>query len=110
MLTTVPVGEFGAALFRERINLFRHLEVQIGQSPLAVGGKAQTHLIPADVDVRVVLLLVGNFSHGIDEIDGLHEVVELEGSLDRLFVGVPFGDAFHQCFDFRLRNKSSHNP
>ncbi len=70
----------------------RNLEVGLGQAAEVLGGQGQRHHGEADVDVRVVVGVLGDLGHAVDEIDGFHELVELEGPGEGVAVHLPFGD------------------
>jgi hypothetical protein len=89
----------GGLLVHERVDLFREFEVEIGEATLAVRGKAQAHLAVADVDLGMMLVLLGDLGDAVHELDRLREVVELERALDVFLFEVPFREFFHPVFD-----------
>ena len=46
-------------LLRKRVDSFRQSEIELGEPALAVGGKNQAHLVIANVDIGMVLLILG---------------------------------------------------
>src|SRR5688500_13639766 len=70
----------GAALplLVESLDLRGHDEVAFGQAVDLVGPEQYLHLTPANVQVRVVPLLLGDQRQRVDEINRLDEVFELE--------------------------------
>src|SRR4051794_10988321 len=66
-----------AKLFGERVDSLRQREIELGDSAFAVRGKDQAHLVVADIDVGMMLLLFGDFSDRVNKIDRVGEIVEL---------------------------------
>src|SRR3954452_13665835 len=75
-----------ADLFRERVDALGETKVQISETALTVRAEDQAHFVVADIDVRVVLLVLRYFSDAVNEIDRFGEVVELERSFDVLLL------------------------
>src|SRR3954466_14485629 len=71
-------------LFEKVVHLLRDLEVAVRHAALVVRGQVHAHLVEADVEVRVMLLFLGDFRHAVHEIDRLAEFVEFERALDML--------------------------
>lgn len=98
----MPLSALGSATgLNQGVDLLRQVEVEPGESALAVGGKAEEDLVPADVDVRVVIGLFGQDGHGVDELQGGGKVGECElagdfaaGSLPGVEAGGFFGNFF----------------
>src|SRR6185503_4834658 len=53
------------------------LEIFFGQAPGVVGGQRQDHLVPADINVRMMPLLFRAPADGVDEAEGSGEIFEL---------------------------------
>ena len=87
------------------------VEVGLGEAALGVGGERQADLVPAvDEDVGVVVGLLGQFGHAVDEGDRGGEVGELPLALDggrRQSVPRPRG-ASETCLDLRRRSSERH--
>ena len=94
------VASFGCAMAAtpERVDPFRQAEVEIGQATLAVGGKDQADLVIANIDVGMMLLVLGHFGDAVDEIDRFGELVEFESPLDMLLLELPLRDLFRRFF------------
>ena len=74
-----------------------------------MGRKNQTHLVVADIDVRMVLFIFGHFGHCIHEIDRVGEIIKLKSALDVLLLQFPFGDFFETSFQLVRFHQISHN-
>ena len=85
-------GTDGAGLGIHQIaDALGHLEVEFGEAALAVGREDDAHFRVADVNVRVVVRLLGKFRDAVHEINRAGEVVELERAFDAVFFEIPFG-------------------
>ena len=49
------------------IDAMRQGEVPLGQTARRVGGECQRHLVPADVDVGVMIELLGDVADPVDD-------------------------------------------
>ena len=74
-------------------------KVEFGEAALAVGREDDAHLRVADVNVRVMVVLLGEFRDAVHEINGPCEVVEFKRALDGIFFEIPFGEIFEGGFD-----------
>ena len=74
-------------------------EVEFREAALAVGREDDADFRVADVDVRVVVVLLGEFRDAVHEINRRREVVELEDALDGSFFQFPFWKIFEGGFD-----------
>jgi len=66
----------------EGITTFGQEEVLFTQSTLIVGCQVEGHLIPANVNIGVVVCRLSDRSDSVDESDGAHEPLKLECSRD----------------------------
>ena len=67
----------------------RESVVALGDRLLRVRPEPELDVVPADVDVRVVVLPLGDFGHAVHEVDRRHEVLEPERALERAVDLVP---------------------
>src|ERR687895_720993 len=65
------------------------LEVVPSEPALRVRGDRDRHLVPRDLEVGVVVHLLGLRRQAVHEVDRALEVVELEGALDRVTLPFP---------------------
>jgi hypothetical protein len=54
-----------------------------------MGRKHQFHLVPSDIDVRVMIHVLCFLGDSVHKIDRLLESAELEGSLDAVLAQLP---------------------
>ena len=99
----------------EALDLRREAEVRVGETRLGVRGERQAHFVPAvDEDVRVVVGLLGERCHAVDEVDRGGEVLELQIALDRrrppdLRAGpVPLAGACQALLYLRVAERGCH--
>jgi hypothetical protein len=64
------------------VTLRGQIKILLGEPTRVVGGKKKRHLVPADIDVGVMLGLLRELRDRIDELDGEREVLELVGPQD----------------------------
>jgi len=100
---------YSRSLLGQCVDSFRQTEIKLGQTAFAVGRKNQTHLIVADVDVRMVLFVFGHFGYCIHEIDRIGEIIKLKSALDVFLLQFPFGDFFETGFQLVRFHQISHN-
>src|SRR5262245_35931864 len=81
-------------LLRERIDSFGEGEIEFGQSTLTVGGKHQAHFVVANIDVGMMLLILGHLGDAVDEVDRFRKLIKLERPFDMLLFELPFRDLF----------------
>jgi hypothetical protein len=93
----------------ESVNLLRKVEVHVRQSTLAVRAQHDTHFVVADVDIRVVLGILGEFRDSIHEIDRLLEILEFERALDVLSFHFPRGKVLDRFLDLFVIEKTGHD-
>jgi hypothetical protein len=74
-----------------------------------VGRKNQADLVVADIDVGMMFLILGHFGDGVDEIDRLGEVIELERALDVFLLELPFRHLLEAVFQVVGFDQLSHN-
>ncbi len=92
MMTARMVRRSGKALLlRKRVDALRETEVKVRQTAFAVGREQQPHLIKTNIDVGVMLFLLGHFRDCIHKVDGIGKIVELKGALDVFLFEFPFG-------------------
>ena len=60
-----------------------------GHAARRVGRAAERERPPADVDVRVVVVVLGDLGHPVHHLDGLREVRQLDGARERALVVAP---------------------
>ena len=89
----------GVLLVDESVDFLGDLEIEIGETTLAMRGELEAHLAFADVDVGVVFVFLGDFGDAVDEFNRLRKVVEFKGPFDGLFIEIPFGKFLHPVFD-----------
>src|SRR5690606_22489384 len=82
----ISVRDWGMALLREGVGLGRADEVVLAQPAHVVRGVADHHAVVMDLEVRVVVLAVGDEGERVHERHGPVVVVEAEGPGDRLAV------------------------
>ena len=79
------------------------IEVLLGDPTLGMRAQDQEDLVPADVDVGVMVGLLGSQADPGDETHGFVEVLELELRLDRLPVPLPNRVLFQEGLDCLFR-------
>ncbi len=75
-------------------------EVCRGETACRVGGEGEEDLGVADIDIRVVVVVFGDFGDTVDVVDGVGECFELDGFGNGFTFEFPFGDLFHLLADF----------
>src|SRR5207302_8973272 len=57
----------------------------------------------------MMLFFLGDLGHGVHEIDGISEIVELEAAFDMLLFQLPFRDLFHALLELGRFHQIGHN-
>ena len=65
--------------FDDPVDLLRHLHILIRDTALGMRDESESHCPPTDIDVRMMVLLLGSFAHPAHGVDA----VEKRGELDR---------------------------
>src|SRR5438270_7663533 len=107
--TSCLLHDWPKALLRESVDSFSQRKIEIGQTAFAVGGKNETHLVIANVNVVMVLLLVRYFRDRIHKIDGISKIIELKSALDMLFLQLPLRDLLQAIFQLIGFDQVGHN-
>ena len=63
-------------LRRESVDAGREPEVGLCDSPRTMGGQGKGNPVVADGDIGVMRLLLREFAHTVDELEGPHEVLQ----------------------------------
>jgi len=85
-----------------RVQSRRQREIRRREAALAVRGQPQGDLVPANIDVGMVVGLLGDLGHTVHEFDGLDEISEGEGADDFRAFEPPIRQALESGGDFRL--------
>jgi hypothetical protein len=106
--TTVARTRWARSVIDERIDFLGKVEIHIRQSALAVRAQNNTHFVVADIDVRMMFGILGEFRDAIHEVDRLFEIFELESSFDVLPFHFPRREVLERFLDLFVIEKSGH--
>lgn len=98
----------GEGLVDEIVDALSELDIGIGDAACIVSGEAEGDLGVADADIRVVLRFVCDFGEVVDEVDGVHEFLELDGAGDGVLFEIPFGAFLEGGSQFVVFEKVGH--
>src|SRR3954469_19307759 len=96
------------SVIHEGVDLLGKVEVHLGQAAFGLGAEDHAHLVVADVDVRMMVGLLGELRHAVHEVDSLREVFELERAFDVLAFNFPSGEVFERFLDLLVVVESRH--
>ena len=83
------------------VKLLCQLGILDRQTAFGMRRERDSHLIPANINVRMVPRLLGKFRHSADELDGGSEILELKHTLNRrAFDNLPCWHSGERGFDF----------
>ncbi len=85
------------------VELPRQRKISVGQAAGIVGGQRQRDFVPADINVRMMPRLFGEFRYGRDELDRRREILELKSVRDGGATLFPIGHSRQRDFDLRGR-------
>src|SRR5579862_7803211 len=83
----------------ERLDLRREVEIEVGQAVGGVRGESDADALPADVDVGMVIGLLGEEAHSHDERDRAGKVAAVELLDDLVALARPAGQRFERRRD-----------
>src|SRR2546421_11123058 len=101
-----------AGCSEEALDARREAEVRLGEARLRVRGERQAHFVPAvQKDVGVVVGLLGELRHTVDEVHRRTEILELQVPYDRRLLAVlragpaPLAGAGQAILDLRVAER-----
>lgn len=80
---------FCIVIARDLIELLREREIGFRQAAFAVRGNYEPNLIPANVDIGMMIHRFGNFRDTIHETDRRHEIAKFARLHELFFVAFP---------------------
>ena len=88
----------------------RQLDVELGQAAGVVRGEQPPRRAPTDVDVGVVVHLLGLVGHGVDDADGGREVRRLHRRHDGVALALPPAQSLELRGHLVVAQESAHGP
>ena len=80
-------------------------EVTGGKTTFRVGGQGESHLVPPDIDIRVVVSLLSLESNPRHETHRFAEVLEHISPGDLVALSLPLRVSLQEGFNFVIRNQ-----
>ncbi len=81
----------------QKVDLLRKRKIQKGKAPFAVRGKPERHFVPPDIDIRMMLCLLGERSHSVHKSKCSREIGQFKNPVDFLSFQSPLRNRIFVC-------------